>query len=363
MKWLSLDLSSMECRKRQFPSVDIMKLFCAILVISSHTNPLLGVNKYLNYGLVQYVARLGVPFFFIASGYFCFRKTTYQNFNPRIPFEYAKKIFRLYIVWTGIYFPQICYNIYIDEKGIKSGIINNMRNLIFVGHHHLWYLLSTVVAVLIITFVLRKGLPIEKIVAYGAVLYIVGLLGQSYFEILRPLENTILWEALKLYANVFETTRNGFFEGILFVGTGALLAYKRIEIRKGTAILGLLVSMIALLLEAFFVKYFELARQLDLYIMLAPAAFFMFYVVSHVEMRMTIFSKEARTYSSLLYFTHSWINFPIVSVINIIFQKCTGVEMHSLLRFFTVLAGSVVTSYVIIKLQNYPLFRWLRKVY
>ena len=233
----------------------------------------------------------------------------------------------------------------------------------FVGHYHLWYLLSTVVAVLIITFSLKKGLLIENIVVIGTVLYMVGLLGQSYFEILRPLENTILWEALKLYANVFETTRNGIFEGILFVGSGALLAYKRIEIKKNTAILSLVGSMIALLLEVFCVKYFELARQLDLYIMLAPAAFFLFYVVSHVEMRMTIFSKKARIYSSLLYFTHSWINSPIVSVINIFFRKCMGVEMHSLLRFFIVLAGSVAVSYVIINLQNYQPFRWLRKLY
>lgn len=216
MKWSCLDLSSKECQKRQFPSIDVMKLVCAILVVASHTNPLSSVNEYLNYGLVQYIARLGVPFFFVAAGYFCFRKTTLENFNSRIPFEYAKRIFTLYFIWTAIYFPQICYNVYENGNGIKIGVIDRIRNLMFVGYHHLWYLLSTVQAVLIITFALKKGLKIEKIVLAGAMLYMVGLLGQSYFEILRPLTNTILWKALRLYASIFETTRNGIFEGILF---------------------------------------------------------------------------------------------------------------------------------------------------
>lgn len=97
--------------------------------------------------------------------------------------------------------------------------------------------------------------------------------------------------------------------------------------------------------------------------MLVPAAFFLFYVVSHVEMKTTIFSQKARKYSALLYFVHSWISFPIVSVINIIFQKCMSMEMHSLLRFLIVLAGSVTACYVIMNLQNYRSFKWLRKLY
>ncbi len=95
--WSDFDLSSQECRTKQFPSIDIMKLLYAVLVVTIHTSPLNSINKYFNYGLTQYIARLAVPFFFVTSGYFCFRKTTLENFEKGLPLAYAKRIFLLYI--------------------------------------------------------------------------------------------------------------------------------------------------------------------------------------------------------------------------------------------------------------------------
>ncbi len=76
--WSDFDLSSQECRTKQFPSIDIMKLLYAVLVVTIHTSPLNSINKYFNYGLTQYIARLAVPFFFVTSGYFCFRKQPWK---------------------------------------------------------------------------------------------------------------------------------------------------------------------------------------------------------------------------------------------------------------------------------------------
>ncbi len=364
--WQNIDLSSQECKTRQFPFVDVMKLFCAILVITVHTNPLSNINVLLNYGLVQYVARLAVPFFFVSSGYFCFRKTQLDNFDLKIPIAYAKKVFFLYLFWSAIYLPQVCYKVYNNENGIVYGILDNLKTFVFTGYHHLWYLLATAIAVTLIAVALYKKIRLNQVLIVGCILYIIGVFGQSYFELLRQLEGTVIWTILKIYQDIFQTTRNGFFEGVLFVGIGALFAYRKVVLKKATAICGLAVSMFLLLIEAFCVKQFNLARANDLYVFLVPSIFFLFYIASHIEIKPCNFTHKARTYSSLIYFTHAWINFPIVNLIAILVGKIAGTaeyEMHSLLRFVIVSAGAFVVSYMIIFLQKYKCFKWLRKLY
>ncbi len=366
MKWLELDLSSQECKTRQFPAIDIMKLLCAILVVTIHTSPLSSVNKYLNHGLVQYVARLAVPFFFVAAGYFCFRKIQLTKFDINKPIAYAKRIFILYLAWSVIYLPQVGYSIYKHEKGIIWGILSSVRTFLFVGYHHLWYLLATAIAVTIISVALYKKIKLKSVLVIGIILYAIGLLGDSYFGLLRPLEDTSLWTIVKFYQLVFVKTRNGIFEGILYVGIGAFFAHKKVEIKKRMAICGFAVSMVLLLVEAFCVKYFGLTADYNLYVFLVPTTFFLFYCTSHIDIKESIFARKSRTYSSLIYYTHAWINFPIVSVIVKLVEKTTGVaeyEMHSLLRFGIVMVGAVVASYIIIWLQRVKCFKWLRKLY
>ncbi len=102
-----LDLSSEAARDKHFPFVDVVKFICAFLVIAIHVVPFTDIDPYLSYGVKQYIARLAVPFFFVAGGYFCFRKTDYNNFDSERPIAYAKRIFRLYLIWTTIYLPLI----------------------------------------------------------------------------------------------------------------------------------------------------------------------------------------------------------------------------------------------------------------
>ncbi len=251
------------------------------------------------------------------------------------------------------------------EGGIWRGILAQIGIVLFVGYYHLWYLLSTIVAVVIIGYALHKKVKIEKIVIGGVILYIIGLLGHSYFELVRPLENTFVWTLLKGYNAIFLTTRNGFFEGILFVGMGALFAYKRVKLKISVAWIGFGISMVCLLLEALMVYALKLYRGGDMYACLAPAVFFLFYIVSHMDIKATKFTAGLRTYSVLIYFVHVWW-LTVTAVINRICGKVLGVSdftMHSLLRFVIVLTGAVVTSALIIKLQQYKPFRWLKKIY
>ena len=58
--------------EKNYNCIDLMKFICPILVISIHIHPFGNTDNailtYLN-DFSQYVARLAVPYFFMASGY------------------------------------------------------------------------------------------------------------------------------------------------------------------------------------------------------------------------------------------------------------------------------------------------------
>ena len=60
--------------KKKYGAIDIAKYVSALLVVCIHTFPFYEVSVRLNAYWIQTVCRLAVPFFFVSSGFFFFRK-------------------------------------------------------------------------------------------------------------------------------------------------------------------------------------------------------------------------------------------------------------------------------------------------
>lgn len=360
-----IDLSSEQAKKKQFFCIDLVKLICAVLVVAIHVQPLEDVNLFINYGLVHYIARVAVPFYFVTSGYFLFRKINPECFDKNITLLYTQRIWKLYLSWTGIYSVPIIYYIILKGKsGIVSGILDAIRIIFLVGYGQLWYLHATVVAVLAITFLISHKFNVKKIVILGACLYAIGLLAQSWFWVIKPLQNIdAVWASLKVVRNIISTTRNGIFEGILFMSIGMLFAYKKIVMKFRYAVIGFCVSMIFLCGEVFVVKYFYLYLDRDMYIFLVPVVLFLFYIISHIELRESGVFKQLRVMGFLIYLVHMWINKPVMELVNKFMVTHYGVEIHSFVRFLLVLGLSFVVAVLIMWLSKKRRWVWLRKLY
>ncbi len=363
----NLNLSSVEAKHKVFPSIDIAKFVCAVLVVAIHTTPLIDINVHLDNALCSYLTRLAVPFFFITAGYFCFRKTSYSEFDFHIPFRQALKILKLYLLWTVIYFIPLLYrDVYNCEEGYLWGLLYAVRTVIFSGYHHLWYLNATAFSIIAISIAIKKKFHIKTILLWGFLLYLIGLFGQSYYFLIKPLSNyPILWSFLQIFRKIIATTRNGLFEGVLFVSIGMLFAYKKIVLKYTHALIGFIISMLLLFVEVFIIIYQDLFLEKNTYLFLAPAAFFMFYLISHIEIPISPFTGKLRTYSTLVYFVHSWINTPILTAVILVLNRLlnTDYTLHSFLRFLVVLGTSIFISWIIMKLENLKHWKWLKKLY
>lgn len=296
------DLSGADYKRKIIPSLDVAKFVCAIVVVMMHTSPLDDINKDFQYAFFNSIARLAVPLFFVISGYLCFRKTTCENFDFAVPKSYVLKTLKLYILWTIIYILQFFYqSVYICEKGYVYGVVSAIDAFLFTGYRQLWFLRALAVAVLLIGLALKKQFKIRTIMLIGFILYLLGQLGQGYFFIIKPLEDVpIVWSTLQLAQGVIQTTRNGIFEGVIYVSIGMLFAYKKIVFKYVYAVVGFCISMLLFCLEMFVIIQHELYYQRDYSIFLLPTVFFLFYLITHFEMKQSKGTDQLRTYSGTI---------------------------------------------------------------
>lgn len=347
--------------KRYYCSVDIAKLICSLLVVCIHTSPLLSFDGRLNSFLVNCLSRVAVPLFFVFSGFFLFSKIGDGGIDKGIVLGYIKRIFKLYIIWSAVYFPFTLLAM-MKAPGVKGAVyvlLNWAKNMVFsAGYGFLWYLPATAVAVAAVSFLINKGAGINRIIALGAVLYIIGLCGQSYAGLadMIPFPQCIRTAAADILRFTV-TTRNGIFEGILFIALGARLACKKDLGSCRSAAVAFIASMIGFAAEFAFVSKMNWQLEYDMYLLLVPATYFLAKTVLLADIRVSeSAAANARAFSSLIYFTHMLF----VEAFSILTPYD---NVNSLLAFFIVLVPTICFDTLIIALSRTKKFKFLKNIY
>ena len=353
---------------RNYNAIDLAKFICAILVITIHVKPF-GVPlyegsiiDYLNFGVQKYLARIAVPFFFFSSGFLLFKKTSLYGFDMERSLNYAKHIFRLYIIWTILYLPIVLYGFFKNSKGIIHSLLVYIRNFIFNGSYELlWFLPALIFAVIVISLLLYKRIEPKYIVIVAACFYFIGLFGQSWFGFIAPLKEIApqIWSFLIFTKKVIVTTRNGLFFGFIFVAMGMHLAFYSFSIDRTQAFIGFVLSMVALFFEVVVLKYFKFTRAYDLYLFLIPSTFFLFCFVSRLDLPDSPIYKLIRHLSTMIYFSHIWVRNVVSKLLGMINEPLS----KSCLVFILTLVITLMLSVAVIKLSEKERFKCLKHLY
>lgn len=332
-------------RQANYDLIDFFKLLCALLVVSIHVPFLSEVSEPLDFALNQYIARIAVPFFFTAGGYFCFKKTDENNFDMKIIINYALRMISLYLIWVAISsIPLLVLNKFSFSTFLKDA---------FIGYGAFWYLKSSAVSVLLIGILLSKKINIKKIVIIALFLYLIGLVHLPYHRLLfKTIETLPSWY-----------TRNGIFFGLFFTSAGAFFAYKNIKISKKLSFLLLVISMALWAMEVYFLYTRKISTSGTKCIFLAPSVFLIFYLVLNSQIKFPFNTKILRELSTYVYFLHGIAcNFflPICEkIISLIFGiKFTHTSL--LVAYPATVLISVAIALTIMKLKKTKYFSWLK---
>ena len=198
----------------QYGGLDLFRIPAALLVVAVHTGPLLTVSSQANYLITDILARLAVPFFLAVSGFFLASGVQKGWRGLR---RFCCKVLLLYGISILVYLPLMARNGYF--RGCTP--LSLAADLVFNGpFYHLWYFPAAVLGAVIVFLLLRR-LGERGTLAVCGLLYLVGLLGDSYYglsAVLAPLS-----AFYGLLFSCFDYTRNGLFLAPLFLLLGVLL--------------------------------------------------------------------------------------------------------------------------------------------
>jgi Acyltransferase family. len=142
----------MTSKTNRYAGIDILKFLFVFCIIGGHVSVINSLPLYLFFNSF---CRMCVPYYFIASGYFCYKKAGVDRNSLNKSTNYLKKIFRLYLIWTMIYLPSIFKGMFLDNPKGHSGLYIFIRwfvlQFILSGNDtHLWYLNATIIAIVLI---------------------------------------------------------------------------------------------------------------------------------------------------------------------------------------------------------------------
>jgi len=191
-------------------TLDAMKLVFATFVVAAHAGFGKQISFEVRYLLYNGLFRVAVPTFFVINGFFF-----YQNIIAGTGrFEtWRNRLAWLYLIWALIFLP-----LYWPESGKLHVALMELGSALIFGWLHLWYLVSTLGAgILIYKFLRNKSSAV--MIALSAAIYALGLTLQ-YFGNYHFITNPVLYATLEDTA----VYRNFLFFGLPFMSMGYLIA-------------------------------------------------------------------------------------------------------------------------------------------
>ena len=313
-------------KEKSYPGIDVFRIVAAVMIIAIHTYPLASYGENADYYFTHVLCRIAVPFFFTASGFFLFRMGTYDG---KIRTQFLKKMAGLYLFAIILYLPV---NIYTGFFKTKNLFPEMMKDLIFDGtFYHLWYLPAAILGACIAWQCIKRVGTVGAIYV-AAILYLIGLFGDSYYGIAEklPILNA-------LYSNlftIFDYTRNGILFAPIFFVLGSALRQKKPQIPRKYAIMAFGISLVFLLGEGLLLRRYDLQRHDSMYLMLIPCVYFLFCILKTIRGKRLKICAEI---SLLVYIFH-----PLAILIVRMLGRLTGAEnlRHNICMLRTLMQDS-----------------------
>ncbi|MDR7079133.1 serine/alanine racemase [Neobacillus niacini] len=342
-------------------AVDVMKFICAILVVIIHAPPLYSYNETANFILVEIIARIAVPYFFVCAGYFFFKKINMQNekiekniTNFNSVKKYIIHLLTIYAFWTVFFLlwwvPLWYKGGYLTFANMKGYVIS-----IFISgsYFHLWYIVALIYG-MVFTFLLLRFVQMKVVIATAVIFYLIGTFAYSYSWIFN--DNILVENFIKIYDSLGSVSV-GFFRTFPYLLMGIVFAKYRIKI---TLTLSAILSVICLILVGLEVLLLDTSggSRFSYVLLTGFTVFFIFNTVSKINLNNSTLYPLLRKMSSIIYFVHPMF----ININGLIFSQYFS-NKNSAILFCSVIVCVMLFSIGLIHLSQAKQFNKLKSVY
>ena len=285
--------------KPNYGSLDRFRMLAALLVVAIHTSPLTSVSEGADFFLTRILARIAVPFFFMVTGQFVASGLLKPPGKVARYHKFLKKTALLYAFSILLYLPIGVYAGHYEDMTFSAGL----RMLLFDGtFYHLWYFPACILGMLLVRL-MSRFLSLQGMTAVSAVLYVIGLFGDSYFGLVQ--KAPALNAAYEFSFGICSYTRNGLFFAPLFLVLGAWMAVlekKRKRLASPLPLyIGLALSFGLMTAEGFLLRHFELQRHDSMYFALVPTMFFLYRCLLYPHVKSARYFRNASMWIYVLH--------------------------------------------------------------
>ena len=325
--------------KKNYNAVDLAKFLMCLCVAYAHIAFFQDIAPFWNDFATKYVMRLTVPFFFMTTSFFLFRRVEEDKDGYRQIKKYIMKFLRLYIVWTLLYMPAVIVDKVIKYPygGIKEGILYAVTD-IFRGasYTQLWFLAALCVGTAVTGLCLYIHAKPSVIVCFAFAVYALGIWLQSYY---------------------------GLFFGFLFIALGLFFARKSVKLKGITVAAGFFLSMVMGYMEVFVFPVNAITANGEMWFFLIPASFFLFYFITNMELKDRKIYGKLRELSMMFYYLHMLVNFGyrcMIKALELLWKKDL---VNMFVQYLVVVAVSLLLSEAVLRLSRTQKFSWLKILY
>lgn len=211
-----------------YPGLDLFKFIAAIFILLLYANPL-GNESYGGIIFREVITLVAVPFFFTASAFLWYG--SYIVSGRKKANERILRTVKLYLIWSGIYFPFVLLTWIINHACNFSSVILYVKRFLLEGSFQtIWFLNALWLATALVYFLL-KHFSIKQIFLLSLPFYVLSCPFSSWHGQLLALPmGGVISDA---YYSTFETTKNGLLFSFAYVALGALVAEWRQEKLRG----------------------------------------------------------------------------------------------------------------------------------
>jgi len=311
-----------------YAGIDLLKLIMSVVVVAIHTHPFENWDDIPQfYNILKICA---VPYFFLCSG-FLIGKKIFASMDPvqqqKIVEKYIKSFFKIYVIWNVIYLPITIYYL-VNISTAKSFFIKMVvyiRDLVFIGQQYnswiLWYILSSVYALLFIRFSIKKKF-FSKLPICIALFFVLLIFLHVFSEC--DFSDHALINLKKCVSFIFDDGR--ILTGCVFIPLGIILA--KYKVKKAAIFM---FSIIGSLI------YFSTSISLISSLFLSVAIFLTALCINTSKIPNAFI--WMRKISIGVYFTHLWIWTIVYSILY--GSKTYGAEV-----FFLTISFSLISTLV-----------------
>lgn len=295
--------------KKTYYLIDYLKMFFATCVVALHTGLLKNAPDNINFWVTQLIFRMAVPFFFMSSSFFLGLKIHQCALNSSsIILNYCKRLVRLLVFFDLFSFVISLLLFFCSDESLNHFCCKSLQKILFYPDGALWFIQACIVGSLMLLFFIKKQLVRISIVA-GITLYVVALLGDSYFFVVKKF--CMLDGIFESYLECFLTFRNGIFVGFFYMSLGYWASKIRTKCtckdwRKQSGLLAMC-SFILYVIELVFLRYvgaFPAKDDASVFLSLPIIMFFLIIFLSYYQRQASFFTMYCRNLSTGMYLLH-----------------------------------------------------------